>query len=382
VVLLATVGACASQVKHNDLFEVVPDARWPLLHDDLDLDSILEATDRSLDYYRTVPGDTVFTFGSEQRTASQLESGIRRFREILSETEGADARRDRLRREFILLQSVGRNGRGNVLYTGYFEPLVEARRKLEPPFQYPVYAVPDDLVEVDLGDFGIDLGPKRLVGRVEGDTLVPYADRETIDYDPDYVVPAHVLGYLADPLDVFFLQVQGSGTLIFADGTRLRAGYAIGNGHRYRSIGRLLIDDGLVSRGEMSMQAIRTYLESNPDDLRRVLAYNRSYVFFRPLPAEGGPLGCYGVPLTAGRSIATDRRLVPAPVVAWITGAMPDGASGERKFERFAFNQDTGGSIVGPGRVDLFIGAGDAAAEIAGRMQHGGRLYLLLPSSI
>ena len=229
---------------------------------------------------------------------------------------------------------------------------------------------------------GFDVGPGTLVGRIEGNRLVPYADREAIDFDPEVHLPARVIGYLKDPVDVFFLHVQGSGTLIFDDGTRIRAGYAASNGHRYRSIGRLLIDDGLVGRDEMSMQAIRAYLEANPEELRRVLAYNPSYVFFRPLPADGGPLGCYGVTLTAGRSIATDRRLFPAPVATWIEGTMPDGQSGERKFARFAFNQDTGGSIIGPGRVDLFIGAGGGAAEIAGRMRHGGRLYLLLPRAI
>ena len=180
---------------------------------------------------------------------------------------------------------------------------------------------------------------------------------------------------------MFFLQVQGSGTLVFPDGTRLRAGYAVSNGWEYRSIGKLLIDDGLVPREEMSMQAIRAYLAAHPEDLERVLAFNPSYVFFRPLKTVDGPLGCYGVPVTAGRSIATDRRLFPAPVIAWIEGTMPDLGGNQRQFSRFAVNQDTGGSIRGPGRVDLFIGAGDQAAEVAGRMNNPGRFYLLLPRS-
>ncbi len=380
--LAVVVAACASQVTDRVGLEVVPVAQWPALADDLDEDSLLAASESSLAYFLRVPGDTVFTFGPVERTASQLAAGILRFREVMSESRGVEERREMLSREFILLRSIGRSGRGDVLFTGYFEPLLEARRHVEPPFQYPVYGVPEDLVEVDLADFGLDRGPKTLVGRVDGNTLVPYADRAAIDFDPDFALAAEVLGYLDDPLDVFFLHVQGSGTLIFPGGGRLRAGYEVNNGHRYRSIGRLLIDDGLVSRDEMSMQAIRAYLETHPEDLQRVLSYNSSYVFFRPLPADGGPLGCYGVALTAGRSVATDRSLFPAPVAVWIEGTMPDGASGERPFARFAFNQDTGSSIIGPGRVDLFVGAGEGAAEIAGRMQHGGRLYLLLPSSI
>jgi membrane-bound lytic murein transglycosylase A len=132
----------------------------------------------------------------------------------------------------------------------------------------------------------------------------------------------------------------------------------------------------------MSMQAIRAYLAEHPEELERVLSYNPSYVFFRPLAAADGPLGCYGVPVTAGRSIATDRGLFQAPVVAWIEGTIPDAGGAREPFARFAVNQDTGGAIKGPGRVDLFIGAGDAAGEIAGRMQDEGRLYLLLPRSI
>jgi membrane-bound lytic murein transglycosylase A len=221
-----------------------------------------------------------------------------------------------------------------------------------------------------------------MVGRVEGRKLVPYADRNAIDFGREYNPSSPVLGFVADPVDLFFLHVQGSGTLIFDDGCRIRAGYALTNGRPYRSIGKLLIDEGLVPREQMSMQAIRAYLSEHPEDLERVLSYNPSYVFFRPLAAVDGPLGCYGVPVTAGRSIATDRGLFPAPVVAWIEGTIPDVEGAREPFARFAVNQDTGGAIQGPGRVDLFIGAGETAGEIAGRMQDEGRLYLLLPRSI
>jgi membrane-bound lytic murein transglycosylase A len=159
----------------------------------------------------------------------------------------------------------------------------------------------------------------------------------------------------------------------------VRAGYAGTNGRIYRSIGRLLIDDGLVSTGEMSMQAIRSYLEDHPEDLRRVLSFNPSYVFFRPLPAVGGPLGCYGEPVTGGRSIATDRRLFPAPVLAWIRTSVPTSAGADESLAGFVLNQDTGGSIRGPGRVDLFFGRGDEAGELAGRTRHLGELYFLIP---
>lgn len=361
---------------------VVPPGEWPLLEDDLDPGGLVAAMEHSLSYFDALPQDRVFNFGVEERTAGQLAAGVRRFQELVRDEPDRELLTRVLKEEFVLLSSVGRDGRGEVLFTGYYEPLIEARREPESPFEHPVYGVPDDLVTVDLEAFGLEKPPRAVVGRVEDHELIRYADRGEIDFGSGLEGPAPVLGYLADPVDVFFLQVQGSGTLIFPDDTRLRAGYAASNGWDYRSIGRLLIDDGLIPREEMSMQAIRAYLAARPEEIERVLAYNASYVFFRPLESEGGPLGCYGVAVTAGRSIATDRRLFPAPVVAWIEGTMPGPDGEQQRFSRFVVNQDTGGSIRGPGRVDLFIGAGDEAAEIAGRMNNPGRLYLFLPSSI
>jgi membrane-bound lytic murein transglycosylase A len=214
---------------------------------------------------------------------------------------------------------------------------------------------------------------------VDDGRLVPYHDRGDIDFGPGLSAEAEILGYLDDPVDVFFLHVQGSGTLVFADGERVRAGYASKNGLPYRSIGRLLLDEEIMTVDEMSMQAIKTYLHDNPDEVERVLSHNPSYVFFRPLTAEGGPLGCFGVPVTAGRSIATDRRLFPAPTAAFLTGRIPSAAGGDKPFSRLVVIEDTGGAITGPGRVDLFFGAGDEAGELAGRTKHLGELYFLLP---
>jgi len=375
---------CASGIppRADSPLLVVPPAEWPALADDLDREGLIAAMEHSLTYFDALPEDRVISFGGEDRTAGQLAAGVRRFQQLVRDEPGAKRLTDALKQEFVLLRSVGRDGHGEVLFTGYYEPLLEARRELDAPFVYPVLGVPDDLVTVDPGTFGLEKPSRSIVGRVEDHELVRYPNRGEIDFGDGLADSAPVLGYLVDPVDVFFLHVQGSGTLLFPDGGRLRAGYAVSNGWEYRSIGRLLIDDGLIAREEMSMQAIRAYLAAHPEEVERVLAYNTSYVFFRPLKSEGGPLGCYGVPVTAGRSIATDRRLFPAPVVAWIEGSMPGPDGGELKFSRIAVNQDTGGSIRGPGRVDLFIGAGDEAAEIAGRMNNLGRLYLFLPSSI
>jgi membrane-bound lytic murein transglycosylase A len=240
--------------------------------------------------------------------------------------------------------------------------------------------VPDDLVTVDLSVFDVVADRTTLVGRLDDSRLVPYPDRGAIDFETALPSSTPRLAYLDDPIELFFLHVQGSGILRFPDGERVRVGYAGSNGRPYRSIGRLLIDEGAVSLEQMSMQAITSYLRDHPDERQRVLGFNPKYVFFRSLPATGGPLGCYGEAVTGGRSIATDRRLFPAPTMAWIRGTVP-GERGDEPIARFVLNQDTGGSIRGPGRVDLFFGQGRAAGELAGRTKHLGELYFLLPKA-
>lgn len=379
------LAACASRLPPpagQESFVAVPAEAWPTFSDDLDRASLVAALAGSTAYLEGLEPEARYRFGSEERSASELALGLRRLTAVIDSHGDAAALREALAAEFILLASTGLDGRGEVLFTGYYEPVLAARRHPSPPFVHPLYGPPDDLLTVDIEAFGLEAGPRPLVGRIEGRTLVPYPERRTIDFGAGLAAAAPVLGYLADPVDVFFLHVQGSGILTFEDGVRLRAGFATTNGREYRSIGRLLLDEGLVERREMSMQAIRSYLAANPGELERVLASNPSYVFFRPLPAAGGPPGSFGVPLTPGRSIATDRRLVPAPVAAWVQGTMPAGSAGERPFARFVVSQDAGSAIRGPGRVDVFVGEGEEAAAIAGRMQSSGRLYLLLPRAI
>lgn len=379
--LTLLLGGCAHQgvdPTPSEVVELVPADEWPDLEDDLGVLGLAEACGPSVDYLERAPIDRVYSFGPVERSAEELANGVRRACEIIAAEVDGDTRLKALQDEFILLQSVGRDGRGEVLFTGYYEPLLDARRQPETPHVHPIYGVPEDLITVDLADFGVESDRSRLVGRVDEQRLTPYPDRDSIEFGEGLEQGVEVLGYVDDPIDVFFLHVQGSGTLVFPDGSRSRSGYAATNGRAYRSIGRLLIDDGLVSREEMSMQAIRAYLDEHPEDLRRVLAFNPSYVFFRPLPAGGGPLGCYGEPVTGGRSIATDRRLFPAPVLAWIRATVPTIEGADEPISRFVLNQDTGGSIRGPGRVDLFFGQGDEAGELAGRTKHTGELYFLL----
>jgi membrane-bound lytic murein transglycosylase A len=357
----------------------VEPADWPILYDDLDAASLHQACQESLGYLRRVPPGREFAFADYSVTAAEMAAGLERLRDVLVRLPDPLERTEALKRHFILFRSRGRDGRGEVLMTGYYEPVLEARKRRTPAFDQPLYAVPEDLVWVDLEEFGGDLPDKRLVGQVQGRRVLPYPDREAIDFRGAIADQAEVLAWVEDPVEAFFLHIQGSGQVRFADGTRLRLGYAATNGRPYRSIGRLLIDEGLMDAEGMSMQAIQRFLADNPEQLRRVLSHNPSYVFFRPLEAVGGPLGCYETPLTAGRSIATDRRIFPGLAACYVQGEAPAPDGGVAPLTRLVLNQDTGGAIRGPGRLDLFFGSGRQAGELAGRMKHLGRLYFLAP---
>jgi membrane-bound lytic murein transglycosylase A len=351
---------------------------WPELHDDMDLASLQEACAYSLAYLRRTPSKR-FSFGDYVLTGHEMSLGIQRFLQIAELYSDPASRAEALKKEFWLFKSRGSDGEGKVLFTGYYEPVLNARKEPAGAFVHPLYAIPDDLVTIDLSLFGDGMPQKRLVGQVKERKVIPYPDREEIDFNMALEHTAKPLAYLADPVESFFLHIQGSGQVVFEDGSRLRMGYAGTNGRPYRSIGRYLIDQGLMEYEGMSMQAIKQFLENNPQHKRKVFSHNPSYVFFRPLSAEGGPLGCYAQPVTGGRSVATDRRVFPGLAVAYIKGTRPADGGEDIRLTRFALNQDTGGAIRGPGRLDLFFGSGPEAGRLAGRMKHLGELYFFAP---
>jgi membrane-bound lytic murein transglycosylase A len=268
------------------------------------------------------------------------------------------------------------------LFTGYYEPLLHGSRKRGGKYTVPLYTRPSELVMVDLGDFRADLKGKRIAGKVEDGTLVPYPDRKAIDAGALAGRKLEVV-WVDDPIDAFFLHVQGSGRVQLAEGGEMRLGYAAQNGHPYTAIGRELINRGALRREEVSLQTIRAWLEAHPKEAREVMETNPSYVFFQKLEGEG-PLGAQGVPLTPGRSLAVDLQHVPLGVPLWLVSGMPSPHEGEpdRKLRRLLVTQDTGGAIRGPVRGDVFWGFGEEAETIAGRMRHRGKMWLLLPRAL
>ncbi|HVS13069.1 MAG TPA: murein transglycosylase A [Thermoanaerobaculia bacterium] len=267
------------------------------------------------------------------------------------------------------------------LFTGYYEPLLRGSRTRSPRYTVPLHRQPPDLVSVELGDFREDLAGRRLAGRLDGKRLRPYDDRRAIVEGAIDRQRLEVV-WVDDPIAAFFLQIQGSGQIELDDGTRLRLGYAGQNGHEYFAIGRALIERGEIPREEISLQSIRAWLRSHPEEAEDVMSLNRSYVFFRVLEGEG-PIGSLGVALTPGRSLAVDRRFLPLGAPVWLDATAPDPAGpGELPLRRLLVAQDTGGAIRGPVRGDVFWGAGEEAEEVAGRMKSEGRLYLMLPAEL
>jgi membrane-bound lytic murein transglycosylase A len=263
------------------------------------------------------------------------------------------------------------------LITGYFEPVVEAARDRAPTYAEPIYAVPRDHVTVPLGDFDPALKGRAVIGRVEAGRLVPYRDRGEI-HGGALAGHADVLFWARDPLDVFILQVQGSGIVTLPDGTRTRIGFAGHNGHDYVSVGRHLLATGALPDGRAGWEDIRAWLEANPDRARDILAVNRRFIFFRETGGEG-PFGAAGVVLTPGRSLAVDPGFVPLNAPVWLDAENPVGGD---RLRRLMFAQDTGNAIRGVVRGDYYWGTGRAALASAGRMKSAGKYWILVPKTI
>jgi membrane-bound lytic murein transglycosylase A len=262
------------------------------------------------------------------------------------------------------------------MVTGYYEPLLRGSRTKSERYRYPLYAVPSDLLTIDLSSLYPDLKLRRLRGRIVGNRVVPYYDRGDIERDAAPLKGSELV-WVDDAVDAFFLHIQGSGQVELENGERMRVGYADQNGHPFKSLGRLLIDRREITAERASMQGIKDWARRNPRKVQEFLNANPSYVFFRELPRDlAGPIGALGVPLTAQRSIAVDQRVIPLGVPVYLATTWPNTAD---LLNRLMVAQDTGGAINGAVRADFFWGFGDAAGSQAGKMRQSGRMWVLLP---
>ena len=265
------------------------------------------------------------------------------------------------------------------LFTGYWEPEVEGSRSPNARFSVPLLMRPHDLVQVDLGQFAPDLKGRAVVGRVDEGRLVPYYDRSDIVERGALRGKRLEMLWLADPVDAFFLQIQGSGRVRLPNRKVVRVNISAQNGRPYVPIGRVLIQNGDLRKDQVTMQSIRAWLNAHPDRAAAMMDANPSYVFFEEvddLPADAGPRGALGASLTPGRSAAVDQRYVPLGAPIWVATTDPlDGSP----LRRLMLAQDLGGAIVGPVRTDIFFGWGADAEDRAGRMNAPGQQFILLP---
>lgn len=278
---------------------------------------------------------------------------------------------------FDVWQLQQEDGKKEGLLTGYFEPMLKGSRTAQGPYSNPLYGVPDDLITVKLDTVYPELKGKRLRGRLQGDTLVPFFDRaEWGRLGPDREKP---IVWVNDKLDAFLLQVQGSGRVTLQDGTVIRLSYAEQNGHPYKSIGKVLVDRGELTAAQATIPGIRNWAKANPGKLDDLLNANPSVVFFKEnkvLRPQEGPVGAMGVPLTGGVSLAIDREKIPYGSPMWIESSNPVNKSA---IAQGVLAQDTGGAIRGRVRADYFWGTGEAAGEAAGLTRQPLKMWLIWP---
>jgi membrane-bound lytic murein transglycosylase A len=316
----------------------------PSLRDDGDRASLAAAAGESLRYFERLPPDRVVSFGPSERTAAEMRTAMTGLLAFLATDPSPEMLGSELARRFEVYRARAPSG---VLFTGYYLPTLAASPTRSGQFRIPVLGRPADLVTVALGDLGAPCACReQLVGRVVRGALVPYFSRTEIDGGA--VGGAPVLAWVEDAVGLFFLQIQGSGVLMFPDGSCRTIGFAASNGHPYVSIGRTLVERGALTLDQASMQGIRRWIETHPDQGDRLLQANPRYVFFRAL--DGPPVGSLGAAVTPGRTIATDPGVFPPGALGFVH--VP-ALGPSRALSRFVLNQDAGAAIRGPGRVDV-----------------------------
>lgn len=368
------------EIKGSALIRIDP-SEYPDFFDDMNYDDLKSAIQQSISYLNRVPLTSEFRFGKDIYNTPHMIRSLEQFLDFIRTTPLKGQLTRYIKDNYLVYTGIGGDTPGQVLFTGYYEPVVEGSYNKDATYKVPVYARPDDLTTVDLSLFSPQFEGQKIIGRYTSQSVVPYYNRKEIEDEGLLEGKARVIVWLKDRIDLFFLQIQGSGKIDLDNGKTVNVHYHATNGQPYRSIGKLLVDKGKIPLEEMSMQKIRDYLHRHPEEIETILNYNPSYVFFKI--EQDGPTGCLDVKLTPGRSIALDSRLFPAGGLAFVEAQKPlineDGTIHNwTAFSRFVLNQDTGGAIRGPARADMFWGSGPYAEIAAGHMQEFGALYFLI----
>lgn len=337
--------------------------------DDAAPESLQRAAERNLDFLSRQPRERTFPGPGRRVTVAELEA----VSEAILEHRGEDW--SDLCGRFRLYERLQPTG---IVVTGYYQPELPASRRRTTRFRYPLYRTPDDLIDVDQREFCPECPPRLIAARRQEGRIVPYYTRAEIEAGV-LAGREQEIAWLDDPVEAYFLHIQGSALLRLEDGVLLQVSHASANGHPYTSLGRALLDEGRIPPNRLSLRTLKDYLRAHPEEQEARMATNARYIFFRGVVA--GPIGSNGVPLTAGRSVAADPEFHPHGAVALLRiGAPGEPPGGRRTYQRMVLFQDAGSVISGPQRLDVYWGSGPIAEEIAGGMNDPGQVFLLLPA--
>jgi len=366
------LGSCTMQ---ENLIERSP-ARFPIYLDDAPTQSLLTAIDHHINYLNSIPATTQMVIGPHSFSAGTLVDSLLFFRTIIEQNPDPLELGQLIRQHFHVFETAGRNEAGDVLVTGYYEPLFEGSLSKTPPFIHPLHGIPESLISRKNSRTG-----NQELGRLDHDgTIIPYWTRQEIETRG--IAKDHELVYLRDPLDAYLLQVQGSGRILLRDGSSRAISFGSSNGLDYHSLGKLFVDENIMSKEEVNIPSIRDYFQNHPEQISRMLYHNPRYIFFK-WGDNHGPRGSLSTILTPGRSIAIDQSVLPVGALGYLVSNKPVlnslGAIDHwRLFGRFVLPQDSGAAIKGAGRVDLFWGSGHYAETAASHMNENGKLFFLV----
>ena len=277
---------------------------------------------------------------------------------------------------FNLYSATNMDGSDTGTITGYYQPILKGSKVKTSHYKVPLYTTPKDLITVDLSDVYPELKSKRLRGKLAGNKLIPYLSRAEIDGQGSPLAGNEIV-WVEDPVEAFFLEIQGSGIIQFDNGEAMQIGYADQNGYPFKAIGSTLVQKKEITMAEASMEGIKNWARKNITKLREFLNMNASYVFFRKLPNDlPGPIGALGVSIEAERSVAIDPKFIPLGAPVFLSTTQPNTSE---PLERLMVAQDTGGAIRGGVRADFYWGSGDEAGRKAGSMKQQGKIWTLLP---
>ena len=330
------------------------------------LEDIKDAIGYSLNYLTKPSSKQFFPYGAI--THDHAYASLEAFAELLEQGVTGRELNAAIGQKFDVYESVGCDNKGTVLFTGYYTPIFDGSMTKTQRFKYPLYKKPKDLVK--------DANGKIQGRKMPNGTITPYPARKEIE--ETQMLKGNELLYLADPFEVYIAHVQGSAKIRLADGELLTIGYAASNGHEYKSVSRVMLDDRALSGEKMSLSAMIEYFKKNPDRIGPYIEENPRFVFFQT--AQNEPHGSINTPVTAMRTIATDKSVYPRACLAFVSTVLPANSNTttiHRRYNSFALDQDTGGAIRAAGRCDIYMGVGDEAGKLAGQVYREGRLYYL-----